>query len=119
MTLFLGAMFASGLAVNGIHKVAEMMARQAVKKLPQKALTKGVIYPIVKKVASLIGAKMTKDIFAKGVAKAIPGIGAIFSGGITLATFLPMCNRLKGYLDDLAEGKEVPDTLDVAEANCE
>ena len=84
-----------------------------------EALTKGVIYPIVKKVASLIGAKMTKDIFAKGVAKAIPGIGAIFSGGITLATFLPMCNRLKGYLDDLAEGKEVPDTLDVAEVNCE
>lgn len=119
LTLFLGAMFASGLAVNGIHKVAEMMARQAVKKLPQKALTKGVIYPIVKKVASLIGAKMTKDIFAKGVAKAIPGIGAIFSGGITLATFLPMCNRLKGYLDDLAEGKEVPDALDVAEVNCE
>lgn len=34
-------------------------------------------------------------------------------------TRMSMCNRLKGYLDDLAEGKEVPDTLDVAEVNCE
>lgn len=116
LTLFLGAMFASGLAVNGIHQVTDMMANQAVKKLPQKALTKGVVYPIVKKVASLIGAEMTKDIFAKGVAKAIPGIGAVFSGGLTLATFLPMCNRLKGYLADLTQDKETPSG---DKANCD
>lgn len=35
-----------------------MMAEQVAKKLPQKALTQGVIYPMVKKVAGYIGVQM-------------------------------------------------------------
>lgn len=41
---------------------------------------------------------MTKDVFAKGVSKVIPIIGGVISGGVTLATYAPMCLKLKDYL---------------------
>ena len=101
LTLFVGVMFGVRAANNGLGLVAIKVAEQTARKLPQQALTKGVIYPIVKKVAGQLGAKMTKDIFAKGVAKAIPVAGAVLSGGLTLSTFLPMAKRLKKHLSSL------------------
>ncbi|MFD5252045.1 hypothetical protein ACFWM5_04275 [Streptomyces bobili] len=101
LTLFFGVMFGTQSANAAVGKVAGMMSEQAVKKLPQKALTKGLIYPIVKKVAAYLGVKMTKDSFAKSVSKAIPLVGAVVSGGLTLATYLPMAKRLKKHLASL------------------
>ena len=98
LTLFVGIMFGVNGAVNAINKIAGQVAKQIAKKLPQKALTKGVIFPIVKKVCVLLGVKMTKDIFARGVSKAVPVIGAVISGGLTYVTFKPMSEKLKAYL---------------------
>ena len=42
---------------------------------------------------------MTKEIFAKGVSKAVPLIGGVVSGGITFATMRPMGQRLADTLD--------------------
>ena len=78
-----------------------MIAANVAKQLPQQALTKGVIYPVVKKVAGYLGASMTKKFFASGVAKAIPVVDAILSGGLTLGTFLPMSKRLQHHLASL------------------
>ncbi|MDN5912734.1 MAG: hypothetical protein L0H71_08665, partial [Yaniella sp.] len=89
LTLFVGVMFGVQVAQSGVTKVSAMMAAQVVKKLPQQALTKGLIYPIVKKVSGYLGVSMTKKLFASGVAKAIPVVGAVLSGGLTLSTFLP------------------------------
>jgi hypothetical protein len=100
LTLFFGVMFGTQSANAAVGKVAEMMAKQAAKKLPQKALTKGVIYPIVKKVAAYIGAEMTKQTFAKSVSKVIPVVGAAISGTLTFATYRPMAKRLKRHLAD-------------------
>lgn len=101
LILFVGVMFGVQLAQGGVARVAGMVAANVAKKLPQKALTKGVIYPIVKKVASYLGVSMTKKLFASGVAKAIPVVGAVFSGGLTLGTFLPMSKRLQKHLSGL------------------
>lgn len=101
LILFVGVMFGVQLAQGGVARVAGMVAANVAKKLPQKALTKGVIYPIVKKVASYLGVSMTKKLFASGVAKAIPVVGAVFSGGLTLGTFLPMSKRLQKHLASL------------------
>lgn len=98
LTLFVGIMFGVNGAVNAVNKIAGQVAKQVAKKLPQKALTKGVIYPIVKKVATLLGVQMTKEIFAKGVSKAVPVIGAVVSGGLTFATYKPMSEKLRKYL---------------------
>ncbi|MCF0079116.1 hypothetical protein [Streptomyces lomondensis] len=100
LTLFFGVMFGTQSANAAVGKVAEMMAKQVAKKLPQKALTQGVIYPIVKKVAAYIGVEMTKQTFAKSVSKAIPVVVAAVSGGLTFATYRPMAKRLKKHLSD-------------------
>lgn len=98
LTLFIGVMFGVNAANAAISKIAQAAAIKTEKSLVQKALTKGTIYPIVKKVATTIGVKMTKDVFAKGVGKAIPIIGAAVSGGLTFATFKPMTKKLQKYL---------------------
>ncbi|MGX5209410.1 hypothetical protein ACWKT3_12000 [Streptomyces violaceus] len=101
LTLFFGVMFGTQSANAAVGKVAGMMAEQVAKTLPRKALTHGVIYPIVKKVAGYLGVKMTTQSFATTVSKAIPLVGAAVSGGLTLATFLPMAKRLKKHLAGL------------------
>lgn len=101
LILFVGVMFGLQAAQGGVGKVAGMIAANVAKKLPQKALTKGTVFPIVKKVAGHLGKEMTKKIFANGIAKAIPVLGAVFSGGLTLGTFLPMAKRLQKHLASL------------------
>ncbi|WP_283527774.1 hypothetical protein [Arthrobacter antibioticus] len=44
---------------------------------------------------------MVKKLFASGIAKAIPVVGAFLSGGLTLGTFLPMSKRLQKHLASL------------------
>ncbi|MFK0115731.1 hypothetical protein [Streptomyces sp. NPDC090994] len=101
LTLFFGVMFGTKSANVAVGKVAGMMAEQVAKKLPQKALTHGVVYPLVKKVAGYLGVKMTTQSFATTVSKAIPLVGAAVSGSLTFATYLPMAKRLKKHLAGL------------------
>ncbi len=49
LTLFFGIMFGVTRAVNAVNQLSVQVAKQVVKRLPQKALTKGIIYLIVKK----------------------------------------------------------------------
>jgi len=98
LTLFVGVMLGVQVAQSGVTRVAAMIAAQVAKKLPQQALTKGVLFPLVRKVAAVLGVQMTKKLFAGGVAKAIPVVGAAISGGLTLSTFLPMSKRLAKHL---------------------
>jgi hypothetical protein len=112
LTLFVGVMFGAQSANAGVGRVANMLSEQVVRKLPQQALTKGVIYPTVKKVAGYLGVEMTKQTFAKAVSKAIPVIGAVVSGGVTLATYLPMAKRLKNHLSSLELTKPKRDFVD-------
>ncbi|GAA3294636.1 hypothetical protein [Streptomyces cinereospinus] len=101
LTLFFGVMFGTQSANAAVGKVAGMMAEHVAKTLPKKALTHGVVYPMVKKVAGYLGVKMTTQSFATTVSKAIPLVGAAVSGGLTLATYLPMAKRLKKHLAGL------------------
>lgn len=48
--------------------------------------------------AKWIGVKLTKDMFAKGVSKAVPIIGGMTSGMLTFVTFKPMANKLQKEL---------------------
>lgn len=101
ITLFTGVMFGVSGASAATTKIAEAAAAKAGKSIAQKALTKGTIYPIVKKVATTLGIKMTKDVFAKGVSKIIPLIGGVVSGGMTYITYRPMAVKLRDHLATL------------------
>lgn len=100
LILYCGVMLGATGAAQTVRVLSSSLARQALKKIPQKALTKTFYYPIVKSIAKAFGAKMTKEVFAKGVSKAVPIIGGVVSGGITLVTMKPMGMRLAGTLDE-------------------
>lgn len=101
LIIFAGIMFGVEGASNAIHRVAAQLALNVAKKLPQQALTKGIVYPVVKKIALALGVHMTKQTFAKSVSKVIPIIGGVVSGGLTFATYRPMACKLKNHLAGL------------------
>lgn len=95
LTVFTGVMMGVGGANNAIKAISRQLAMKAVKRLPQQTLTKSFIYTTVKNIAKMLGYRMTKESFAKGLGKIIPIVGGIISGGLTLATFRPCAKRLQ------------------------
>lgn len=100
LLLFLGAMSGVQAAEKAIADLCKSAAAKLTKTIAAKALTKTTFYPIIKQICKQLGVKMTKDIFAKSVAKFVPIIGGVASGGLTLATFKPMSHRLLKLLDE-------------------
>lgn len=100
LILYCGVMLGASGAAQTIRVLSSSLAKQALKKLPQQALTKTFYYPIIKSIAKAFGAKMTKEVFAKGISKVVPIIGGVVSGGITFATLKPMGMRLVDTLDE-------------------
>jgi hypothetical protein len=98
LTIFMGVMMGAPVAEKGINELSKAVAENAVTRLPRVALTKAAIYPVVSQVAKVIGSRLTKDSFAKGVGRFIPLAGGLFSGGLTLYTFRRGANRLRRQL---------------------
>ena len=96
----LGVMLGAKGANNGIRALCKGFAVNVEKKIAQKALTKGTLYPIAKKICAQLGIKLSKQSFAKAVGKTVPIIGGIVSGGLTAATFIPSCNHLLNALEE-------------------
>ena len=82
------------------------VAKQVMKTVPQKALTKTLWYPILKKVLKIFGVNLTKGGLAKGMGKFIPILGGIISGGLTFATMKPMGESLQQELSKLVNYNE-------------
>lgn len=99
--IFLGIMFGVQGANAGVKKIAEAAAKKVSRSLTQKALTKGTVYPIVKKIAQAVGIRMTKQIFAEGVSKIVPVIGGVVTGGLSYVTFKPCAKKLKNSFKEL------------------
>jgi hypothetical protein len=103
LVLFIGVMSGVEAAKKALVKLfGETAMKSVAKKIAAQALTKTWYYPIVKKIATIMGQRMTKSIFARGVGKAIPILGGAISGGLTLATFKPMANKLQKHLSEMA-----------------
>lgn len=99
LIIFLGVMFGVGGATATIKMLSSQLSKEVLKKVPHKALTKTIYYPIIKKIASHIGIKVTKNSFAKGLSTVIPVVGGLVSGGLTFATMTKMGNRLSKALE--------------------
>ena len=99
LILYCGVMFGVSGAVSSVRVLSTQLSKTALKKIPQKALTKTFWYPILKKTVNYIGINLTKKTFAQGVSKAVPVIGGFISGGINFASMMPMANRLNDTLD--------------------
>ncbi len=99
LILYCGVMFGVSGAVSGVRVLSTQVAKTALKKIPQKALTKTFWYPIIKKICSFVGYTLTKKTLASGVSKAIPVIGGVISGTINFASMMPMARKLNDTLD--------------------
>ena len=93
MILYCGVMFGVSGAVSGVRVLSTQISEKALKKIPQKALTKTFWYPILKKIGKSVGIDLTKKKVAQGVSKAIPVVGGFISGGINFASMMPMANK--------------------------
>lgn len=107
LTLFLGVMLGATGANIAMTKLAQRLSLEVAKRLPQKALTKYAIYNLVKNVAKWIGIKITKDIFAKGLSKAIPIIGGVTSGTLSLITMELMGRKLAKHLKKMPQATNI------------
>ncbi len=92
--IYLGVMFSSAGATLAVQQIANHLAEFALKEIPKMALTKVVGYNVLKDILKMVGIKLTKDTTAKSVAKIVPILGGIISGGITFIQLQKMSNRL-------------------------
>ena len=100
-----------GGAASSLTTFAKQVARPALQKqIAKQALTKTAWYGPMKQTLKLIGVKITKDSFAKGVTKTVPVAGGLISGVMTFAVLKTQSTRLQRHLRELP-----PPGVDAAE----
>ncbi|WP_243856588.1 MULTISPECIES: hypothetical protein [Actinomyces] len=100
--VFLGVMMGVAGASASLGSFAQQVARPALQKqITKQALAKNAWYPVMKRTLALIGVKVTKDSFAKTVTKAVPLVGGVISGGMTLVALKSQARRLHEHLREL------------------
>lgn len=99
LILYCGVMLGVSGASQTVRVMSSALAKQALKKLPKMALTKKLYFQVITSIMKVFGVKVTKKMFANAVYKALPVVGGVVAGGITLASMLPMGNRLSNTLD--------------------
>ena len=109
LILFLGVMMQVGSIDSSLIKFASQTARAGVAKAIEKqALTKTLWYMPLKRVLRVVGVNnVTKKTFAEAVAKGVPVIGGVVSGGLTYVTFRPGAVSLKKHLRTLPQATGV------------
>lgn len=100
LTVFVGITMGVAGANEILQHVTLRLAEQAVEHLPRVILTRAAMHPTLKKVASMIGIKLTEKGIADTAGKVIPLIGGLISGGLTYASFKPGAKRLMKALHD-------------------
>ena len=100
LIICLGVMYGVAGANNALKAMARGLANGISKKIMTTALTKGTLYPMVKKIAKWFGVNMTKKMLSGIVQKSLPIVGGVIGGGITYMTFKPCCDKLKESLND-------------------
>lgn len=100
LTVFVGVMSGVAAANKVIQELSEQFGKMVMKRLPQYALTQGVIFPLVRQVAKWIGVSLTKQSFSRGVAKFVPIVGGLVSGVLTFFTFRNQSKKLKNKLKE-------------------
>ena len=110
ITMLVGVMFGVGNATVVVNEVAQKFAAQVLKRLPQKAMARKGYFIMIKQIAKWIGVRLTKRIFARGVARFVPVLGGVFNGALALAFMRPMAKRLKNSLREtkFAQPRECP-----------
>ena len=109
MVLLIGSMLGAAEANRLLAEIAKRFSREVGRRLPKYALTKTAYYPLIKTVLRWVEIKLTKQTFARSVAKAIPIVSGFLSASVTAYTLSPMARRLKNHLRGLEYGRSDED----------
>lgn len=94
LTPFIGVMFGVRSANAVITTLSKEVAKQVLKRLPRATIGRSAVYVSIKQIAKYVGVRMSKQLLAKGLSKAIPFIGMALSGGLTYYSFGKAAKRL-------------------------
>lgn len=113
LAAFFGVMFGVAGASNSLIVFAVRTVSPAVEKnIARQALTKGAVYPVIKRTLRIIGVHITKQSFAKSLSKIVPVVGGAISGGLTYASLKVESSRLMEHLKSLPPA--LPDNAETA-----
>lgn len=105
LIVYLGVMFGVSKVNVLIPKVAKNVGQQMVKKVARQAITRTAWYPLIRKVGSAIGVRVTRATVQNGILKIVPVVGGVLSGGLTYLSFRPMGEKLSKALADYVSGR--------------
>lgn len=108
MLLYLGVSNGVGAANKFIQEAGEAVGKRAAKYIVNNPVTKDLWYQVLKKLLDFFGKKLTKEGAAQIAKKAVPILGAVISGGLTLTTFSIENKRLQ---KNLKKEQEFSDSL--------
>lgn len=83
MAVLLGVMMGVGSANSMLTVIAKNAQEAVAKKVARQSLTKTSWYPILKKLLSFMGIKITKQTVGNAAGKVVVGVGGVISGAIT------------------------------------
>ena len=115
LIIYLGVMLGVEKSASALRVLTSKISVQVMKRTSRRALTKTTLYPIIKRIGTIIGVKVTKASFAKGVSKAVPIVGGIVSGGTSYISMKHMGNRLREVLSDSLDYTEEDYNKDLKE----
>jgi hypothetical protein len=98
VTVFIGIMTGTITANREMISLSKELEGLVFKKLSCVVLAKVGILILAKHTAGILGTRLFWQGYTGLAAKAVPLVGGLVSGGITLMTFLPMANTLKNEL---------------------
>lgn len=101
--LLLAVMIGVSGANSALTAFSKTVQANVAKKVANKALMNTSYYPIIKKVLTGIGVKVTKSSFGDAVSKVVPVIGGFVSGGLTFVSLKGGSRRLAGELRSLPQ----------------
>jgi len=101
LILCLGVMSGVTGANVAIRAMAKGFGKGLSKKIMSTALTKGTLYPLMKKIANMFSVDLSKKMLSTASKNIMPPIvSGIIGGGITYVSFKPCCDKLKESLQD-------------------
>lgn len=100
LIICLGVMYGVSGANKALKAMTQALAKGIEKKIFKTALTKGTLFPIVKRITSWFGINLTKKVLTGFVNKTLPVVGGVVGGGLTYMSFKPCCDKLKASLQD-------------------
>uniref|UniRef100_UPI00359C6587 hypothetical protein n=1 Tax=Collinsella aerofaciens TaxID=74426 RepID=UPI00359C6587 len=111
MAVLLGVMMGVGSANSMLTVIAKNAQETVAKKVARQSLTKTSWYPILKKLLSFMGIKITKQTVGDAAGKVVVGVGGVISGVITYTGLSKGSARLRRQLKCLPQASErIPGT---------